>query len=65
MAEAIGAPRPCTVPGWLLGAVPLARAIVAGSLRVSNAKAKAELDWTLQAPTWRDGLRLLARHYQP
>jgi nucleoside-diphosphate-sugar epimerase len=65
MAEAIGAPRPRTVPGWMLGAVPLARAIVAGGLRVSNAKAKAELDWTLQAPTWREGLRLLARHYQP
>jgi hypothetical protein len=35
-----------------------------GGLRVSNTKAKAELDWTLQVHTYRDGLRLIARHYR-
>jgi hypothetical protein len=34
-------------------------------LRVGNAKAKAELGWTLHAPTYRDGLRLIAGHYRP
>jgi hypothetical protein len=38
-------------------------AIVSSSLRVSNVRAKAELDWILQAPTYRNGLRLMAPHY--
>jgi nucleoside-diphosphate-sugar epimerase len=63
MSEAIGAPRPRTVPGWLLAAAPLARAGVTGGLRISSARAKTELGWTLEAPTYREGLRLLARHY--
>jgi nucleoside-diphosphate-sugar epimerase len=64
MAAAVGAPRPWTVPGWLLAATPLTRAIVTGGLRVCNTKAKTELAWTLQAPTYRDGLRFMARHYR-
>ena len=65
MAAAAGAPRPWAVPDWVLAATPFARAIVTGGLRVCNTKAKAELGWTLQAPTYRDGLRLMARHYGP
>ena len=65
MAAAAGAPRPVTVPGWLLAPLPFGKAIVTGGLRVANAKAKAELGWQLQAPTYRDGLRLLASHYRP
>ena len=65
MAAMVGAPRPRAVPDWLLAATPFVRAIVAGGLRVCNTKAKAELAWTLQAPTYRDGLRLMARHYRP
>jgi nucleoside-diphosphate-sugar epimerase len=65
MAAAVGAPRPWAVPDWLLAATPFARTIVTGGLRVGNAKAKAELGWTLQAPTYRDGLRLIAGHYRP
>lgn len=65
MAAAVGAPRPRTVPDWLLAATPFAKMIMTGGLRVSNTKAKAELNWTLQAPTYRDGLRLMARHYRP
>jgi hypothetical protein len=34
-----------------------------GGLQVSNAKAVRELGWTLQARTYRDGIRLLAPHY--
>jgi hypothetical protein len=46
------------VSAWLLAATPFAKTIVTGGLRVGNAKAKAEVGWTLQAPTYRDGLRL-------
>jgi len=63
MARAIGAPRPRAVPGWLLATAPLARAAVTGGLRVSSTRAKTELRWTLQAPTYREGISLLACHY--
>jgi nucleoside-diphosphate-sugar epimerase len=63
MARAIGAPRPRAVPGWLLATAPIARAAVTGGLRVSSTRAKTELGWTLQAPTYREGISLLARHY--
>jgi nucleoside-diphosphate-sugar epimerase len=63
-AEAVGAPRPLTVPSLLLAATPYARAVVTGGLRVSTAKAKAELGWTPRVPTYRDGMRLLAAHYR-
>jgi hypothetical protein len=41
------------------------KTIVTGGLRVGTTKAKAELRWTVQAPTYRDGLRLMGRHYRP
>jgi nucleoside-diphosphate-sugar epimerase len=63
MAAAVDAPRPRAVPGWLLTPLPFGKAIITGGLRVANTKAKAELGWILQAPTYRDGLRLLAPHY--
>jgi hypothetical protein len=45
-------------------AAPYARAIVGRTLRVSNVTARAELDQILEAPTYRNGLRLMAPHYQ-
>jgi hypothetical protein len=45
-------------------AAPYARAIISSSLRVSGAKAKAELDRIGQAPTYRNGPCLTATHYQ-
>jgi nucleoside-diphosphate-sugar epimerase len=65
MAAAVGAPRPLTMPRWALAFLPYARAVATGGLRVSSAKAKAALGWTLTAPTYRDGMRLLAEHYRP
>jgi nucleoside-diphosphate-sugar epimerase len=59
LAEAVGAKRPMRVPPWL------AR-LIAGSVAVrwmiegrgsSNAKAKRELGWRPEWPTWRDGFR--------
>jgi nucleoside-diphosphate-sugar epimerase len=64
MAAAVGAARPRAVPGWLLAPLPFGKVIVTGGLRVANTKAKAELGWQLLAPTYRDGLRLLALHYR-
>jgi nucleoside-diphosphate-sugar epimerase len=62
LAEAIDAPPPRRIPGWLLAATPYGRSIIRGGLRVSNAKAAQELGWILTAPTYRDGVRLLAAH---
>ncbi|MBO0771078.1 MAG: NAD(P)-dependent oxidoreductase [Actinobacteria bacterium] len=64
LASAVGAPRPWTIPGSLLTVVPYLKAVMTGGLRVSNAKAIRELGWTLQAPTYRDGIRRLARYYE-
>ncbi len=59
-AEAVGAPKPLVVPGFVLALTPYARAIMLGGLRVSNAKAKAELGWAPLVPTYREGLAELA-----
>jgi nucleoside-diphosphate-sugar epimerase len=56
LAHAIGAPPPRTMPGWLLGLAPYAAAIMTSTLRASNAKAKAELDWEPATPTYREGI---------
>lgn len=64
LAGAVAAPRPRVVPGWLLAVVPYVKAVMTGGLRVSNAQAVRELGWTLQAPTYRDGVRRLARYYE-
>lgn len=60
MAEAIGAPRPRTIPSWLLTPLPYVKTMMTGGLRVSNAKAKRELGWSLRYPTYRDGVREMA-----
>ncbi len=58
-AAAVGAPKPRAVPELLLALTPYARAVMKGGLRVSNAKAKADLGWVLEAPTYREGLAAL------
>lgn len=60
MAEAIGAPKPMTIPSWLLTPMPYVKTMMAGGVRVSNAKAKSQLGWTLRYPTYRDGVADLA-----
>ena len=62
MAAAMGAPPPRRVPGWLvrLGAPLLAAFLIDTSMRVSNAKAKAELGWRPAYPTYHDGIRAMA-----
>jgi nucleoside-diphosphate-sugar epimerase len=60
LAQAIGAPPPRTVPSWLLALAPYGAAMMTSTLRVSNAKAKADLGWQPAVPTYRDGIRRIA-----
>jgi nucleoside-diphosphate-sugar epimerase len=62
LAEAVGAPAPRVVPSWLLGALPYGGAVMRGGLRVSTAKAKAELGWAPAVPTYRVGVGRMAAH---
>jgi nucleoside-diphosphate-sugar epimerase len=58
MAEARHAPKPVVLPDWLLTLVaPYGGVVLATvSMMVSNAKAKRELGWAPQYPSFRDGI---------
>ncbi len=61
IAEAIGAPPPRHVPRWvgrLMGEHIVS--LMCDVRGASNAKARRELGWTPQWPTWREGLAQLA-----
>jgi nucleoside-diphosphate-sugar epimerase len=61
LARLIGARRPRRLPGWLIKiAAPYAHAGMTTSMRVSNARAVAELGWTPEFPSYREGLRRVA-----
>lgn len=61
VAEEFGTPGPIPVPALVLRAMPVARAIMTSSYRLSNARAKRELGWTPSAPTYREGIARSAR----
>jgi nucleoside-diphosphate-sugar epimerase len=58
LARAVGAPAPWLAPRWLLSwtAPFLSTSWMGTSMRVSNKKAKMELGWAPQFPTYREGL---------
>jgi nucleoside-diphosphate-sugar epimerase len=57
IAEFSGAPPPRTVPAWLPRIIaPYMARMTSLRLPLSNAKAKADLEWRPAYPTWRDGL---------
>jgi len=61
LAEAIGAKPPMRVPAWV-GRIAIGdngMRMMTATRGSSNAKAKRELDWTPQYPSWRDGFRTL------
>ena len=62
MARALGTPPPRRVPRWLFRLVApyVASFAVDASMRVSNAKARAELGWRPTFPTYSDGIRAMA-----
>jgi nucleoside-diphosphate-sugar epimerase len=58
LAEAYRTPRPFELPRWVLRLVaPYLAFMMTSTLRVSNARAKLELDWTPSLPSYRDGIR--------
>jgi hypothetical protein len=67
MAEAFGAPPPRRLPRWLfrLAAPYVASFAIDTSMRVSNAKAKAELGWRPAYRTYHDGIGAAASKEVP
>lgn len=63
MAAALRTPRPWVLPSWVLAVAPYLKAVVSGGLRVSNEKAKRDLDWSPQRSTYRQGVAEMAEHY--
>jgi nucleoside-diphosphate-sugar epimerase len=58
LAEAAGAPRPIAVPAWLPRLVaPYMARMISLRLPLSNAKARADMEWRPAFPTMREGLR--------
>lgn len=64
LAAAIGAPRPMSVPSWLLTATPYLKAMMVGGMRVSSARARDELGWRPKFPSYREGISSMAEHYR-
>lgn len=58
-ARAAGAKPPRALPNWIIrmAAPYFAALMIETSMRVSNAKAKAELGWTPSLPSHREGIR--------
>jgi nucleoside-diphosphate-sugar epimerase len=62
LAAAAGAPAPRRVPAWVLRSMPYLYALMVGTrIRVSNAKAKAELGWAPRYPSCHEGFTALVR----
>lgn len=60
VAAAFGTPRPMGVPAWMLRPAALLYAIMHTDMRLSNAKARAELGWEPRYPTVAEGLAATA-----
>jgi nucleoside-diphosphate-sugar epimerase len=62
IAAALRTPKPITLPRWMFRLVApyVASVVLDTSMRVSNAKAKTELDWHPVFPSFRDGVRAMA-----
>jgi nucleoside-diphosphate-sugar epimerase len=58
LAGAFGTPKPWELPNHVLRlAAPYLAVMMASTLRVSNARARRELEWMPSMPTYRDGVR--------
>ena len=60
LAEVLGARPPRRVPAWLARLI-VGEAAVSMMTKIrgsSNAKAKRELGWKLEHPSWREGFRV-------
>ena len=64
-ASLIGAKRPFAVPLWLLRwMMPYTDVVFSTRLPVDNSKAKTELEWQPQFPSYREGLRQAVAAYE-
>ena len=63
LARVVGAPAPWSIPRWVMQLVaPFVEIIMAEtSLRVSNVRARSELDWVPRVPTYREGIQRIAQ----
>ena len=58
MAAITGSPRPFAVPWWLVRILaPYMSRLLTIRFSATNTEARRELAWTLQFPSYRDGLR--------
>lgn len=64
MASVFNSPSPRALPGWMIRAAApyVASMVLDTSMRVSNTKAKAELNWRPTYATYREGLKALGTH---
>lgn len=63
-ADLLGAKRPFAVPLWMVRAMmPYVAVFSAAHLRASNQKAKRDLQWQPQFPSYREGLRQVLAEY--
>jgi nucleoside-diphosphate-sugar epimerase len=63
LAKCAGAPRPLTVPAWLVRiAAPYMARLFTVQLPLSNAQARQDLQWTPAFPSYREGLRHTLNH---
>ncbi|WP_436790609.1 NAD-dependent epimerase/dehydratase family protein [Yinghuangia sp. YIM S10712] len=60
VAETFDIPKPAPMPTWMLRPMTYAHRMLTTNMRVSTAKAKADLGWTPRYPTVQDGLDALA-----
>jgi nucleoside-diphosphate-sugar epimerase len=62
LATVMRLPQPPSVPMWMMQLMApfLVEGLLETTLRVSNAKAKTELDWRPRFPTYREGLTAFA-----
>ncbi|HET7357570.1 MAG TPA: NAD(P)-dependent oxidoreductase [Nocardioidaceae bacterium] len=64
LARALDTRPPLALPGWALAATPYIRTVMRGGVCASNAKARRELGWAPQVPSYRDGVARIAKHHR-
>jgi len=58
IAEEFHTKKPRTVPAWMTKPLPYLNAFITGRYVISNAKAKKELGWQPQYPSYREGVHV-------
>jgi nucleoside-diphosphate-sugar epimerase len=64
-AIAFGTPSPLALPAWMLSPLRLLAAMLKTDMRLSNAKARADLGWAPRFPSMADGLAAMTAPTRP